>query len=279
MGNTEELEKLLAEYPAGAGVFCTTEPKRDGTSRPIVKPNKALNKWLKSVKRALYRQRSDWPTFIHGGVKKRSYVSFARPHANKSTVIAIDIRDCFSSITQREVQRALIDKLGLSSGLASRLAVKLCYRHRIPQGFATSSYLTNLCLNDTLLQVNRLLRRERVDMTIYVDDIALSGQRVNAAEVINLVTVQLSRAGLAVSKAKIKVMHAHAPQIICGLLVNKGVALTRQKRKEIFSDVANGRMTETSLEGWLANLNMIDKRLMIKLQAYAIQKGIIRAGA
>lgn len=116
-------------------------------------------------------------------------------------------------------------------------------------------------------------------MTIYVDDIALSGQRVNAAEVINLVTVQLSRAGLAVSKAKIKVMHAHAPQIICGLLVNKGVALTRQKRKEIFSDVANGRMTETSLEGWLANLNMIDKRLMIKLQAYAIQKGIIRAGA
>lgn len=85
--------------------------------------------------------------------------------------------------------------------------------------------------------------------------------------------------GLAVSKAKIKVMHAHAPQIIRGLLVNKGVALTRQKQKEIFSDVANGRMAETSLEGWLANLNMIDKRLMRKLQAYAIQKGIIRADA
>ena len=279
MGNTEELEKLLAEYPADAGVFRTTEPKRDGTSRPIVKPNKSLNKWLKSVKRALYRQRRDWPTFIHGGVKKRSYVSFARPHTNKNTVIAIDIRDCFGSITQREVQQALIDKLGLSSGLASRLAAKLCYRHRIPQGFATSSYLTNLCLNDTLLQVNRLLKRERVDMTIYVDDIALSGQQVNAAEVINLVTVQLSRVGLAVSKAKIKVMHAHAPQIICGLVVNKGVALTRQKRKEIFSAIANGRMTETSLEGWLANLNMIDKQLMRKLQAYAIQKGVIKAGA
>jgi hypothetical protein len=279
MGNTKELEKLLTEYPADAGVFCTTEPKRDDTSRPIVKPNKSLNKWLKSVKCALYRQCSDWPTFIHGGIKKRSYVSFARPHANKNTVIAIDIRNCFGSITQREVQQALSDKLGLSSGLASRLAVKLCYRNRIPQGFATSSYLTNLYLNDTLLQINQLLRHKRVDMTIYVDDIALSSQQVNAAEVINLVAVQLSRAGLAVSKAKIKVMHAHAPQIICGLLVNKGVTLTRQKRKEIFSDVANGRMTKTSLEGWLANLNMIDKRLMRKLQAYAIQKGIIRAGA
>ena len=60
-------------------------------------------------------------------------------------------------------------------------------------------------------------------------------------------------------------MMNNSPQIICGLLVNKGVALTRQKRKEIFSDVTNGRMTETSLEGWLANLNMIDKRLKLPL--------------
>ena len=279
MGKTETLEKLLEEYPSDAGAFCTFEPKPDGASRPIVKPNKSLNKWLKHVKRALYQRRKDWPTFIHGGVKKRSYVSFARPHTNKKTVIAIDIHNCFGSITQQEVQNALVKKLGLPDGLASRLAAKLCYKRRVPQGFATSSYLTNLYLNDTLLTINRKLRRLQVDMTIYVDDIALSAQQMNSAEIINTVILELSRARLLVKKAKIKVMHSHRPQVICGLIVNKGVALTRQKKKQLFSDVANKRISEVSLQGWLANLNMIDKELMTKLEAYAIQKGVVKVGA
>lgn len=279
MGKTETLEKLLTEYPADARVFCAVELKSDGTSRPIVKPNKPLNRWLKQVKRELYQQRKDWPTLIHGGVKRRSYVSFARPHTSKRTVIAIDIRDCFGSITQKDVRESLVNKLGLSADLAAQLAARLCHMGKVPQGFATSSYLTNLHLNDTLLRINRQVKRKQIDMTIYVDDIALSAQHIDSAEIINLVSLELSRAKLAISKAKVKVMHAHRPQIICGLIVNQGVALTPQKRKEIFSDVANGRMSETSLRGWLANLNMIDKVLMKKLEAYAIQKGVLKTGA
>jgi hypothetical protein len=279
MKNTKRLEKLLAEYPTDARLFCAFQPKPDGTSRPIVKPNKSLNTWLKQVKRELYKQRKDWPAFIHGGVKKRSYVSFARPHVNKKTVIAIDIHDCFGSITQQEIQEAFVAKLGLPDGLASRLAAKLCYRRRVPQGFATSSYLTNLYLNNTLLRINRQMRKRQIDMTIYVDDIALSAQQIDCAEAINFVSLELSRARLAISKAKVKVMHAHKPQIICGLIVNKGVALTRQKRKELFSNIANGNMGEASLQGWLANLNMIDTKTMTKLKNYAIQKGLIEASA
>ena len=279
MEKIELLEKLLSEYPADAAVFCASEPKSDGTFRPIVKPNKPLSDWLKRVKRALYQQRKDWPTFIHGGVKKRSYISFARPHTNKNTVITVDIRDCFGSISQNNVQIALIEKLGLPNGLACRLATKLCHKRRIPQGFATSSYLTNLYLNDTLLIIKRQMSRMGVDMTIYVDDIALSSQHIDSAKVINIVSQELSRAELAISKAKVKVMHSHGPQIICGLIVNKRISLTRQKKKELFSDIANGRMNEASLSGWLANLNMIDKELMRKLHTYAIKNGNMKLGA
>jgi hypothetical protein len=113
-----------------------------------------------------------------------------------------------------------------------------------------------------------------VDMTIYVDDIALSSQYIDSAKVINLVSKELSRAGLAISKAKVKVMHSYGPQIICGLVVNKRISLARQKKKELFSDIANGRMSEASLRGWLANLNMVDKELMEKMKNYAIKKGL-----
>jgi len=275
MGNTERLEKLLIEYPADARVHQTLVPKSNGTSRPIITPNKPLNKWLKLVKRELRQLRKDWPTFIHGGVKKRSYVSFVRPHTNKKTVITIDIHECFSSITQDKVQTALISKLSLDAELAQRLSKKLCYKGHLPQGFATSSYLANLCLNDTLLIIKRKANRLGASVTVYVDDIALSGQRVNPGELINVITTELSRANLLVKKAKIKVMQSHQPQIICGLTVNRGVMLTRQKRKELFASIANGSMSEISLRGWLANLNMLDKKLMQKLEAYAIKKGVI----
>ena len=275
MGTSVKLEKLLAEYPRNASVFCSYETKVDGSQRHIVKPNKPLNKWLKDVKCELYKCRNDWPTFMHGGIKRRSYVSFARPHTNKKTVIAIDIHNCFGSITQNEIQKALISKLGLAEGLASRLAARLCYKRRVPQGFATSSFLTNLYLNDTLLRIKRIMRAKAIDMTIYVDDIALSGQRVDSADIINSVSLELSRAKLAISKAKVKVMHSHGPQVICGLTVNKGVAISTQKRKKLFSEIACGCMTESSLQGWLANLNMIDKQAMANLKDYAVRKGLI----
>lgn len=276
MISIEYLERLLSEYPVDANVSCVTKPKDDGTSRTIIKPNTALNQWLKRINYVFCKHYKNWPGFMHGGIKGRSYVSFARPHANKRMVITIDIRNCFGSITQKEIQQTLANKLGLPSNLALRLAAKLCYKRRIPQGFATSNYLTNLYLNDTLLRINQLLKHERADMTIYVDDIALSGQKINPEKVINLVAIELSRSKLAVSKAKIKVMPSNMPQIICGLSVNKGVSITRQKRRELFSDLANGRMTETTLKGWLANLNTIDKQLMKKLHTYAVQKNDIK---
>ena len=274
MRNTK-LEELLAKYPAEAEVYLVFESKPDGSKRPIAKQNESLNKWLKRTKKELYLLRKDWPDFMHGGVKKRSYISFARPHTNKKTVISIDIRDCFGSINQKHVQDVLVSRLNLSIKLAGRLASKLCYKGRLPQGYATSNFLTNLYLSETLLYIKRQLRKAGADMTIYVDDIAISGQNLNCGNIINLVVLELSRAGLSVSKAKIKVMHAHDRQVLCGLIVNKGISLTRRKKKQLLSDVANGRISEASLIGWIANLKVIDKRFMNKLEAYASHKGIL----
>ena len=268
-----DLRKLIAAYPDDAKIFRTSQPKSDGTSRPIAKQNESLNKWLKQVKRTLRLARKDWPTFIHGGVKNRSYVSFVRPHTNKKTVVTIDIKDCFGSITQSQVEQSLQRKLNVPEDLATDLSSKLCLNGKIPQGFSTSNFLTNLYLNDVLLGINRKLVPLNITMTIYVDDIAISGNNLDASHVINLVCKDLSRAKLAVKKAKIKVMNSHSRQVIVGLVVNKGVALTKEKSKELFSKVAHKSISQESLNGWLANLNMIDKRRMIKLANFASRKG------
>ena len=269
----EQLRDLLDEYPDDASVFRTSQLKPDGSRRPIVKQGESLNKWLKQVKRTLRMARKDWPLFIHGGVRKRSYVSFARPHTDKKTVITLDIRDCFDSISRKQVQGVLVRKLGLSDALSRELSSRLCIDNKIPQGFSTSNFLTNLYLNDVLLGINRKLSPMRLTMTVYVDDIAISGNTLNSAEVINLVCTDLSRAGLAVKKAKIKVMHSHMRQTIVGLVVNKRVSLTKEKTKELFARVNQGSMSQESLDGWLSNLRSIDAKTTKKLTDYALQKG------
>jgi hypothetical protein len=256
-----------------ANMFRTSQEKSDGGRRPIVKPNKSLRKWLKQMLRELRSVRNDWPTFIHGGIRKRSYVSFARPHTNKKTVVTLDIRDCFGSISQKQVAESLVTKLVLQKNLAQQIAKKLCVDGKIPQGFATSNFLTNLYLNDTLLVIRRKLSKKHVEMTIYVDDIALSGNNFDSSEIINTVCIELSHAKLAIKKAKVRVMHSNRRQIIVGLVVNKGVAIAKEKRTELFSLVSKKTISDTSLNGWLANLNMINKPLKKKLAAFANKNG------
>lgn len=269
----ETLEKLPNSYPNDANIFRTSIEKNDGGLRPIVKPNKVLRLWLRQVLRALRGVRKDWPVFIHGGVRKRSYVSFVKPHTSKKIVVTIDIRNCFGSITRKQIVEALVVKLKLPHDLAKQLATQLCVDGKIPQGFATSNFLTNLYLNDTLLAINRKLARKGVSMTIYVDDIAISGNDFDPAEVINIVCEELSRARLAIKKAKVKVMRSNTRQVVVGLVVNKGVAISKEKRKEIFSLVSSRTMSEESLAGWISNLNMFDKPLMRKLKSFAVRKG------
>lgn len=77
------------------------------------------------------------------------------------------------------------------------------------------------------------MSRMGVDMTIYVDDIALSSQHIDSAKVINIVSAGAIGAELAISKAKVKVMHSHElPKNKIPLSINE--SLTRQKKKNYF---------------------------------------------
>ena len=169
MGTAEKIIELLAEYPEKANYYCTYEPKKDGGRRPIVKPDKELNKWLREINKALRQQFNSWPSHMHGGIKKRSYVSFVKPHIAKNIVVTIDIKDCFGSITNKEVADALVKWLKLSKPVCDSLAARLCHKGKVPQGFATSNYLSNLYLLPIMLLLNRELRRKGVTMTNYVE--------------------------------------------------------------------------------------------------------------
>lgn len=273
MRAAERITYLLKLYPSEAGVYATYEPKKNGGLRPIVKPNKVLNKWLKDVNDVLSKRFYDWPSIMHGGIKKRSYVSFAKPHIGKKIVVTIDIRDCFNSISAKDISETL-ERLELAKPICEELASRLSYKGRLPQGFATSNYLSNLFLMPALRRIEQQLRPRKIALSNYVDDIAISGRDMNVAETINDVILELSRIGLAVQKSKIRVMYAHQRQVICGLVVNKRLAVSAELKMRLFSEVTNGEMSKASLRGWVSNLNMIDPKLSNKLDDYATVRGV-----
>jgi hypothetical protein len=275
MTTTERIEKLLDTYPANAKAWRGWEPKSNGGLRPVAKPNKSLDNWLKHANKELNAIHPNWPSFMHGGLKKHSYITHARPHVNKPCVITIDVRKCFDSITTRQVAGCLETELGISSKVAAELAERLCFKGAVAQGFATSNFVCNLYLREPLLSIARTLKPQNLALTNYVDDIAVSGNISDSGSVINTIALQLSKAGLAINKSrdKVKVMHSNQRQIVCGLLVNRKLTVTRAKKLELFSLVTRGAISEVSLDGWLSNLHSVDPKFQRKLSAFAIKKG------
>lgn len=277
MTTSERIQKLLATYPTDAKAWSSREPKPSGGFRKITKPNKSLGKWLSHANKELNAIYPNWPSFMHGGLKKHSYVTHARPHVNKPCVITIDVRRCFDSISIQHVAKCLEAELGLSSNLAAELAERLCFKGAVAQGFATSNFVCNLYLRKPLLSIARTLKPQNLALTNYVDDIAISGKISDTGSVINIIALELSKSGLAINKSrdKVKVMHSGQRQIICGLQVNRKLTITNAKKLELFSLVATGMISEVSLDGWLSNLLNVDPKFQRRLSAFAAKKGLL----
>lgn len=276
MTAAEQIVHLLDQYPEAASVQRWYKTKSNGEKRPIATPDDDLKKWLKKMNKALAKQFSAWPEFMHGGIKKRSYVSHARPHVGNPCVITIDIKHCFDSITDQEVAAAIRLHLQLDLATCTRLAQVLCFKGRVAQGFPTSNYMCNLYLLAPLTLLHDSLKQQGFRLTNYVDDIAVSGAILDPAAVVNEVAVALSRASLKMNKAKVDVMPATRRQLVCKLLVNERLSLTRTLKLRLLSDLARGRMTSVSAEGWAANLKTIDPKFQAKLKAYAVKKGVLK---
>jgi len=265
---TKNISELLDSYPKNSKFHKISTVKSDGGKRTIYVPSDDLKIWLSEVYKAMTKQYNSWPEFMHGGIKHRSYITYARDHINKPMVITLDIRKCFDSIMTPEVKIILQKHLSYSEDTSARLANYLCPDGKVAQGFPTSNYICNLFLLDPLVKLFENLRLEKIHLTNYVDDIAVSGKITKPNEVINQIATALSRTKLSMNKAKVTVMPSSDKQIICGLLVNKKLTITKDKKRQLLSDIKNKRISQTSLNGWISNLNSIDNKFKYKLLTY-----------
>ena len=149
--------------------------KKDGKIRNIVAPNKALKQIQKLILSNLL-EKIKLPKCVFGGVKGRSIIGNAKQHKDEEYLLSIDIKNFFSSIHWKIINKLLLD-LGCSCEVAKILTRLTTLNWSLPQGAPTSPYLANLVLTNSDYRFYNLSKANRFIYTRYFDDIFISGDK------------------------------------------------------------------------------------------------------
>jgi RNA-directed DNA polymerase len=220
---------------------------RSAKVRDIDNPTGDLKEIQKRIQRSILRPVS-MPENVCGGVKGRSVLDNVMIHRSATTLVTLDIRDFFPSITNDHVYRVWREVLRYSPKVSGLLTKLTTFERHLPQGAPTSTSLANL----VLLSVDPLIRQACAEMnvlySVYVDDMAFSGDR--APEVINVAARVLKTAGFAVSRRKLGIMRQGHRKILNGVLVALSPGVPKTRRSAIRSAIhhlSRGQVTEEEI--------------------------------
>ena len=165
----------------------------------------------------------------------------AQHHVGKKVVISLDIQSFFDSIRVAHIQEALYS-YGVF-GTASRVLAELCtYKFYVPQGALTSPKLSNIIAARTFgPKIKELADRHNLNLTIYADDITLSGDfpPERFPELLEPIEAILTEFGFRLNSKKTKVMTQLTRQWVCGVVVNDKVNMMRKERMRLRAIVHN----------------------------------------
>ena len=241
-------------------------PKRGGGYRQILAPERHLKifqrRILRRVLALLVAHRA-----ANGFERGRSIVTNARLHVGKPVIVRLDIRDFFTSTTDKRVED-FFRRIGWDKE-AARLLTKLCtYDGGLPQCAPTSPRLANLVNYKLDMRLDRLAARAGAMYSRYADDLTFSFDRDEPGQVrrfIRTVRRIVADEGYHVHKRKkMSVRRQHQQQCVTGLVVNERINLPRKVRRRLRAiehRLANGRsatLTESQMQGWRAFRQSID---------------------
>ena len=196
------------------------EPKKSGGTRLIEAPRPDL----KAVQRRIadLLQRVAPPDYLFSPVKGRSYLENALVHQHAHTIKLLDINDYFGNCLAKSVQTFFRKHLKCQPDVAYLLTGLTCRNGHLPQGSPASPILSFYSAFDMWNEICELVEAADCRMSLYVDDITISGDVVPERLVFEVKGI-LHRYGHDYSKRKEGRKHRRAAEVT-GLMVGSGNA-------------------------------------------------------
>lgn len=267
-----QLRHLAEDWHSQYSPFQQTKKAKPHAS--ILKPLKTRNidnpsTDLKLVQRKILRQLllpAGLPYFLFGAVPKRGITDHALEHLGADTVVKLDIKDYYPSITSKHVYQVWSEVLNCSPPIASLLTKLTTFKWHLPQGAPTSPTLANLYLASICRPMLDECSKTEVKVTAWVDDLTFSGR--DARSVIQIVRQTLAARGLKLSASKTEILGGRKAKLVTGIrLGSKQLRAPTNKLREIRAGIHNvkiGRFTDrgreadiVSLRGQIAHIKSI----------------------
>lgn len=160
---------------------CWDETKKNGATRRIEAPNNNLKKVQKRIADLL--QRIQPPDYLMAPVKKRSYVDNAAVHCGAKVFLSLDIQDFFPSCTSKKVFWFFHTKMECASHVANLLTKLVTFKGHLPQGSPCSPILAYFSYLDMWQEIENICKNSGYSLSIYADDITISGPMVYKKDV------------------------------------------------------------------------------------------------
>lgn len=176
---------------------------QDGTTkvraiRPSLKELKILHKRIKNK----ILEPIKLPNHIHGGVKKRSNVSNAKPHQGNKYQFTTDLKEFYPSVKHNMIYDTFL-KLGFSNHYSHWITKLTSWKYELPQGTPTSTHISNLVFLETDFKLIDFCNQNKLTYTRYIDDLTFSSPEC-FKHLLNDILKIVSSSGFKISYRKTK---------------------------------------------------------------------------
>jgi len=171
-GGVKALEDF-ARQPDNYNCFITKTGKKP---RSVQEPKPKLKALHQQIARLILR--IDAPSYLHSGLRKRSYVTNARQHVNDMPAVTLDIVNFFTSTLHSHVTGFFKNKMKCAPDVAGLLSSLSCVNVggilHLPTGSPLSQILAFHAHTDMFDALNTYVMDRDGKFTVYVDDMTAS---------------------------------------------------------------------------------------------------------
>lgn len=223
--------------------------------KPVYVPTSIGRRIGNEIKEAVEEAYDFSPTYFH--MASGGHVAAMHHHRDSAVFARIDIARFFYSVSRRRVQSA-IDRIGLKTSrfYAQWSTVRNPYGepdYALPYGFVQSPILASLTIATSSLGEHLEALPEGIRASVYMDDIALSGDDPSELEAVFRDTLGvLEREGFAVNEEKLRPPSRLMDIFNCDL--SSGRSVVRAERIEEFLSDGPSEESERAFTAYCASV-------------------------
>lgn len=202
---------------------------------------------------AKFLNRIERPAFLHSATRGRSHISNAATHTGTHPVICADIEKFYENTTRAHIKGFLLNDLRWPMDLAALMADALTFENHLPTGSAVSPILSYFTHQRMFRDIEEMCVSTGCTLTLFVDDITVSGPRASMALLRRIKQRLLSR-GLRAKAGKDKSAPTGSAVVITGAVRDRDrLRIKNAHRKSIVELLARYEAGDLSLGEHLAS--------------------------